>query len=78
MNDIETIWDLIKDEFFRASQKYGAFSSEHEGYAVILEELDELWKEVKRNNTDKAVKEAIQVIAMGLRFVFDFGKQGEK
>jgi hypothetical protein len=45
----------------------------HEGYAVILEELDELWAEVKAqvHNPDRMRKEALQVAAMAVRFVED-------
>jgi NTP pyrophosphatase (non-canonical NTP hydrolase) len=49
-------------------------NSPHEGYAVILEELDELWDEVKkkRGGRDNAArKEAIQVAAMALRYVIE-------
>jgi hypothetical protein len=47
----------------------------HEGYAVILEELDELWDEVRASKpgADCATMrtEALQVAAMALRFVHD-------
>ena len=51
--------------------------SAHEGYAVLLEEVDELWDEVKKNpskyaHRDKDMrKEAIQIAAMAIRFVLD-------
>jgi NTP pyrophosphatase (non-canonical NTP hydrolase) len=49
------------------------FVNQHEGYAVILEELDELWQEVKKNqkNYDIAAqrKEAVQCAAMCVRFI---------
>lgn len=45
----------------------------HEGYAVILEELDELWVEIKKKkpDTQEMRKEAIQVAAMAVRFIED-------
>ena len=57
----------------RARQKHGPMHGPHEGYAVILEELDELWDEVKAQTQDKARmrKEALHVAAMALRFVED-------
>lgn len=61
-------------ELWRARKKFPAFHSPHEGYAVIAEEFDELWLEVKRYpNVDRAKMraEAIQVAAMALRFVED-------
>jgi hypothetical protein len=60
-------------ELKRARQHHGQLHGPHEGYAVILEELDELWDEVKKRNPDLAAmrKEAIQVAAMAIRFVED-------
>ena len=45
----------------------------HEGYAVILEELDELWEEVKSQHPDRQRMraEAAQVAATALRFMVD-------
>jgi hypothetical protein len=64
----------IKNEYERAKQKYKRpFSSHHEAYAVILEELDELWDEIKKKEEQydliKQRKEAIQIGAMILRFI---------
>lgn len=67
--------ELVIEEYGRATNMNGPFASAHEGYAVILEELDELWEEVKKNpakrDPEKMLKEAVQVAAMGLRFVVD-------
>lgn len=38
-------------EYDRATEKFGPFNSDHEGYAVMLEEMDELWDVVKLNPT---------------------------
>jgi hypothetical protein len=64
----------VWEELQRARKKFGPFVSHHEGYAVILEELDELWDEIKANNPAKARTEAIQVAAMAIRFVLDLDK----
>ena len=60
---------LIVEEFTRASNRYAPFNSPHEGYAVILEELDEMWTDIKRNGNPTA--EAVHVGAMALRFLVD-------
>jgi hypothetical protein len=51
--------------------KYGHFSSPHEGYAVILEEVEELWDEIKakRGYTQAAYDEAKQIAAMALVYM---------
>lgn len=36
------------EKIFEIDQRYGEFSSAHEAYAVIKEELDEFWEIVKR------------------------------
>jgi len=62
-------------ELLSARNKHRPMQSFHEGYAVILEELEELWGEVKKQsderNQDKMRKEASHVAAMALRFMVD-------
>lgn len=59
-------------EYYSASNKFGKFSSPHEGYAIILEELDELWEEIKGEQSfTRMSEEAIQVASMALRFLVD-------
>jgi hypothetical protein len=66
----------VKDELFDAVGRFGPFKNAHEGYAVLLEEVDELWDAVKLNQhnlsrDEQLRKEAIQVAAMAIRFVHD-------
>ena len=60
-------------ELSSARAKFAPFNSAHEGYAVLKEEVDELWEEIKRKNNSKEAmrKEAIQVAAMAFRFIQD-------
>lgn len=66
-----TAFKLVKDELDRALADHGNFNSTHEGYAIILEELDELWDEIKANQgtTDRGVSEAVQIAAMAIRYL---------
>lgn len=74
--------DLI-EELASAMSRYPAMRSAHEGFALILEELDELRGAVwaKQGSRDVAAmrKEAIQVAAMALRFAVDVcdGERGQ-
>lgn len=63
----------IIEEYARATSMYGKFSSSHEGYAIIKEELDELWAEIKKKKRKQSLlrKEACQIAAMALRFMVD-------
>lgn len=67
--------EAIMAEYLEASRRYSAFHSAHEGFAVLLEELDELKAEVWKKDADRDMrrmrKEAIQVGAMALRFILD-------
>jgi glutamyl-tRNA reductase len=74
---------LVKDQFYRdvdaelarAMMLYPHMHSAHEAYAVILEEVEELWQEikVKQAHHDHAAmrKEAVQIAAMAARFVIE-------
>ena len=71
MKESEVI-EKILFEHKRAVMKFGPFNSKHEGYAVILEELDELWVAIKSNARPENIEEeAIQVGAMAVRFLID-------
>lgn len=63
----------VIDELARARRGHHDMASFHEGWAVIYEELDELWDEVKAKefSRDGLRKEAVQTAAMAVRFVED-------
>jgi hypothetical protein len=65
----------VLSELADAQATHGPFHSAHEGYAVLLEEVDELkdevWKSPKKRNLAAMRREAIQVAAMALRFLED-------
>ena len=58
---------------------HAAMNSPHEAYAVILEELDEYWDEVKiynphkigRDTRPRQREELIQLAAMAIRAIYD-------
>jgi hypothetical protein len=62
---------MIMLEFIKATKKFDRFNSMHEGYAVVKEEVEEMWDEIKKNNRSNAILEAVQVGAMALRFLYD-------
>ena len=59
------------EEINKGVNKFGNYNSYHEAYAVIKEEFDELWDELKVNadnrDLNKVYKEAIQVAATSYR-----------
>lgn len=66
----------IEEEFMSATKKFGTFHNAHEGYAVLLEEVDELWENVKLNQSNSRRNklihsEAIHVATMALRLIYD-------
>lgn len=70
---LDELIDDLREELIRASRKHRPMASPHEGYAVILEELDELWEHVRADtgHSEDARKEALQIAAMGLRYALD-------
>lgn len=60
------------DEEVKRAQKHGAtFASLHEAYAVIGEEMDELWDIVRQKKRDrdpeKIREELVQIAAMAMK-----------
>jgi hypothetical protein len=62
---------LVVEELDRANKMYGPFISPHEGWAIMKEEMDELWDEIKNKQPDKTRmrEEALQVGAMAIKFI---------
>jgi hypothetical protein len=65
----DTVIEQVKEELYKATRKHLPMVSAHEGYAVLLEEVDELWQEIKHGSKKDAKAEAIQVAAMAIRLI---------
>lgn len=65
----------VARELEQAQMNWPEFNSAHEGYGVLLEEMDELkahvWTKQKNRDLVAMKKEAIQVAAMAVRFAID-------
>lgn len=74
--DVQKTLRDIENELARALKKHRTMASSHEGYAILLEEVDELWDEIKAQKEDPIAirKEAIQVSAMALEIAIRFGE----
>lgn len=72
---IEVVLNDIFAEVVSATEKWPPFNSAHEGYAIILEELDELkehvWMNQRRRDIEAMKREAVQVAAMAVRFAVE-------
>lgn len=72
VTDVELALEQIEREVVAAKHNWPVFNSAHEGFAVLKEEVDELWDHVKTNQKKRDLeamrKEAIQVAAMAVRF----------
>ncbi len=74
-SSLERLLAEVGIEVARAESLWPPINSAHEGYAVILEELDELkehaWANQNRRDVAAMRKEAVQLAAMALRFLRD-------
>lgn len=72
---MKTFQESVRDELLDARAKHPRINSAHEGYAVILEELDEFWEEVRKKKALRSKvrirKELIQIAAMAQRTAED-------
>lgn len=69
------ILGAFNKEYLRArtNLQHEPMHSAHEGYAILLEEVDELWDLIKLKNPSKEemYKEAVQIGAMTLAFILE-------
>ena len=75
-NKLTQALEDISAEVSRAKEIYPQnFVNQHEAYAVILEEVDELWAEIKKNqklyDLEKQRTEAKQAAAMLVRLMVE-------
>ena len=72
---LERVLEEVGSEVERAEGLHAPLNSLHEAYAVIEEEMDEFWDEVKKKRKDRdmtAVRtELIQAAAMCVRTVLN-------
>ena len=64
------LWNDMADEVDRAYRKHGSAQwGRHEFYAILLEEVDEVWDAIKQDlPQDELIAEIVQVAAMCLRY----------
>jgi NTP pyrophosphatase (non-canonical NTP hydrolase) len=73
MKTYEDIKSAVWEEIYSSTIIHKSFNSSHEGYAVLLEELDEVWEEIKKSKnytlSNEAKQELIQVAAVAMRMI---------
>lgn len=71
--DMDRISNSVLNELEKAISKHKKMNSPHEAYAVLLEEMDEFWDEVKKQTHNKSLmyKELLQISAMAQRAIID-------
>ena len=74
----QTVLEEIEFEANRATKMHGEFASLHEAYAVLLEELDEVWEIVRQKRKNRSAEELrqefIQIAAMALKSINSMDK----
>lgn len=79
---VEGFFANAGQELERARARFQDFTSDHEGYAILLEEVEELWIQVRKNPSERDPvlirKELVQIAAMAARFNLDILAQDWK
>ena len=64
----------VQIEARNAEDKYGDFSSTHEAFGVLAEEVSELLDAIRRNDLANVAKESAQVSAVAMRLANQCGE----
>lgn len=80
--DFREVADEVLKELKGAAYHFPPMRSPHEGWAIIREEVDEMWDEVKASkpivgdpHIERSLQEAKQVAAMAIRYIHDIRKE---
>ncbi len=69
--------ELVVSELAKAEAEHKPYASAHEAYAVILEELDEFWEEVRMKrqfrNKENMLHELVQIATTAERAAYNLG-----
>jgi len=72
---MNTLLNELDEEIKKAQAKHAPMVNSHEAYAVILEEVDEFWDEVRKQTQDRERsamrKELLHIAAMAMRAIHD-------
>lgn len=78
-SEITKLMAEINRELLSALENWPTFNSAHEGFAVLMEEMDEMkahvWTNQKKRDLIAMRKEAIQVAAMAARFALEVSSE---
>jgi hypothetical protein len=77
---VDEVSSAVLRELRRATSLFAPMASPHEGWAVIAEEVAELWEAIRAKGPavgQNIWDEAVQVAAMGLRFHADIHPGGD-
>ena len=78
INEGESFVAEVLEEVDNATKQHGGFASAHEMYAVLQEEVDEVWDIVKQKRKNRSReelrKELIQVAAMAIKAIKSMDK----
>lgn len=66
-----TIENDIREEVKKAERNFPEYNSYHEGYAIIIEEVDELWELVKNKDSTSGdhYTEAKHIACTAIRYM---------
>lgn len=69
---IDAYLSAVREEYLRAREIHPVTPNGHSGYAVLLEEVEEVWQEVKHpTQYENLFKECVQVSAMALAMALE-------
>jgi len=61
----------VKRELLKSNKKHDpVFNTPHEGWAVLKEELEEVWEEIKKDDIIEIQKESYQLAAMAVKLLY--------
>jgi hypothetical protein len=66
---VDGVLDELCAKVCKVNSEHPLYNSTHEGYGYLMEEVEEMFDEIKANLTNRSINEAFDVAVVAVRYI---------